>query len=685
MPAPLTPHAPVGAWTALSFGTIGRGAAIQIESLRDTSNADLLVAVRRGGAGGVHALGFVEDAAAYPGWHFLPAADVKRTITPCLDEFSGGGITLRAFTPQAALPNPKRSGNLQYAAAPGVLLEVSIDNSASDEEAHALVALRLAHGLDDTAHRLRPLDWSSKTLVGIAGGSQWLLAAAPVKDEIATLQSDHLPDFTPRIEPAARTGGIIIKVPARATRTVTLVFAVYRQGLVTQGIDARYYYTNYFPRLEAVANFLLANAARVREACTNFESRAAAACGDPHRLAVFSHAVRAFNARTQVIDSVTPAGPVAYFASIAPDGPRNPLDRIADHLPWELFRNPWVIRNIFDLATTAYAYHDQVRFPGDATPDELRTGGMTFARDFGFASAYAPGAAVAPSPGRPGTSAFDGAGHGPGWAGGQFASEILLNAIYMLTGYALMADDTPWAKTRLPFARELLASLENRDHWDPAQRTGILKAESASAAGPEQTAFSLIPNCPPALAQARGSLYLAVKTFCANLLLTTYYQNNNDLHSADYSYAFAQKTAAALAASFKDILPANLLTPETGPNAPRLLVALEPLALPTYLGLTTTLAEYFPELFAALKAHAEACLKPAPEGCLDGATLRLLSTSPTTCPAKIISILFVLERLFQIAPPPGIWEDLAATADDNPQLITSALYVRPPARPEPAV
>ena len=181
-------------------------------------------------------------------------------------------------------------------------------------------------------------------------------------------------------------------MPPRATRTVTLVFAVYRQGLATQGLDGRYFYTNYFPRVEAAANFLLANAPRVRESCANFDARTAAACGDPHRLAVFSHAVRAFNARTQVLDTVTPTGPVAYFAAIAPDGPRNPLDRIADHLPWELFRNPWVVRNVFDLATTAYAYRDQLRFPADSTPDELRPGGMSFARDFGFATAYAPGA-----------------------------------------------------------------------------------------------------------------------------------------------------------------------------------------------------------------------------------------------------------------------------------------------------
>ena len=677
MPAPLTPHSPVGAWTSFSLGT--GGLAIQIESLDPRPNADLLVALHREGA--THALPFVQDPVAYPGWQFLPASALTRTLTPCIDEFSAAGITLRLFTPHAAVPNPKRSGNLQYATVPGILLEVAIDNSASDAPATAFVGIR-----SHAAGRLRPLDWSSKTLVGIAHGGRWILAAAPVQDEIATMQSENLADFSPRVEPAASAGGVVIGVPPRTSRTVSFAFAAYCQGLVTQGIDARYFYANYFPRVETVANFLLQNAQRVRESCISFDARTAGACADPHKLAVFSTAIRLYEASTQALDSATPTGPAAHFATLAPHGARNALDHAGDHLAWELFRNPWVIRNRFDLATTSYAYHDKLLFPEGDTPAEARPGGMTFARDFGFGSAYAPGAAaVAAGPGRTALSAFDGTGGGPGWAGGTLASEILLNAIYMLTSYALMADDTPWAKTRLPFARELLVSLENRDHWDPARRTGILKAQSAAASGPEQTVFASLQNVDGVLALARGNLYMAVKTFCANLLLTTYFQNNNDLHSADYSYAFAQKTAAALTAAFNQqtqSLPANLLsnpqTPEPS-NPPLVLAALEPLAVPTYLGLTSTLAEYFPELFAALKSHAASCLKPAPQGCLDGTTLRLASHVPQTDPAKIISILFVLDRLFQMPAPAGIWENLAQNAAGcGPQLITSALFIKPP-------
>lgn len=679
VPLFMTEHAPVGAWMSLIFGAPAQGVTIRQELSEFTG--DLLVGVHREGA--IHALPFIRNPSDYSAWQFVGPNEIQRTLSPCIDEWTAAhaGITLRVLTPQPALPNPKRSGNLQFATAPGLLLELVIDNSNSEQPAVGFIGLRTTPGI-----ALRPLDWSSKTLRGVGQGSRWILAAAAAKEELITVQTHHLADLfsAPALDPSGPIGGIAIRVSPRTTKTVALAIAGYLPGFATQGIDARYAYTSHFPRIEAVANFLLHNRERIRESCLSFDARTAPSLNDPHKTVTCARGIRAYNASTQVIEGTAlplgAAGPASWFATIDPASARRcPLDLAADHLPWELFRNPWVIRNAFDLATTTYAYHDRVRFPEDSqSPDEWRTGGMTFARDFGFGSAYAPGAS--PST-QPGTSAFDGAGTSPGWSGGKMATEVLLNSIYMLTSYALLADDTPWARTRLPFARELMVSLENRDHWDPEKRNGILKADSEGAAGEEQTALATIAGAPPELTRARGNLYLAIKTFCANLLLTTYFQNNNDLHSADFSYAFAQKTAASIVAAFKDFLPANLLSTDALPGA-RMLAALEPLALPTYLGLTSTLAEYFPQLFQALKAHAEACLKPAPEGCMDSgsAALRLISTSPATDPGKAVAILFVLERLFQLdagGHAPAIWDKLSNTPGQDDRLITAALYLKP--------
>jgi xylan 1,4-beta-xylosidase len=649
-----TAHAPVGAWASFHFGGPAQGARIQQNGLPTEQNADLLVGVQRGSVTTI--LPFVEAPEAYAGWRVAEAADISRSLTPCVEEFASAatGMTFRVFTPHAALPNPKRSGNLQYATAPGVLMELIIDNSQSDSPATAFVALN-AKG----SSRLRPADWSSKTLSGVGHAGDWLLAATTVKGEVFTVQSrsfaERLASGVPVVEAESSLGGVVIQVPARATKSVNLVLAFFDAGNATQGIHGRYLYTAYFQRIEAVANFLLLNAQKIRESCENLDKRLTEACEDSAKLSVFSRAVRTYEGRTQLTD----AEGVPYFTVLDEAGHRNTLDSAVDQLPWELFRNPWVIRNVLDLYTGSYSYRDQLR--GEAAPSQ--EGGLIFARDCGLGSCYSPnGISSSERTGMRGGGAF-------------MSTESLLNGVYLLTSYALVANDTPWSKTRLPFARDLLTSMENRDNTDPVKRTGILKAEAAQAGdGAEVTAYV---GCGAALERVPGNLILAVKTFCASLMLTTYFQGNNDLHSADYSYAFAQKTAVSLVAALDQgtgILPANLL--DGGATGESVIAALEPLAVPTYLGLTSTLAEYFPELFEALKRHALSCLKG---GCIDAATgsLRLTSASGVVIPSKVVSVLYVLERLFGIdvqAEYPGVWNGVATAGD----AITAALFLKTP-------
>jgi hypothetical protein len=667
IPLGRTEHAPVGAWTSLTFGGEAEGATIEHEGRGQ--DADLLIGVMRDEQ--VRTMPFLKNRETCPG-RVAGAADVVRVLTPCIDEYrmTGEGVpkvTLRVYTPHAALPNPKRSGNLQYATVPGILIDLIVDNTHSDAAASAFFGLNFDRPGEEgrgESVRLRPMDWSSKTLVGIAESGNWALAAQGVKDNVFTVLAQEtaacVMAVTPAIEPGGGKGGVAMRVPARSTQTLTLAFTLYHQGIVTQGIEGRYLYTAYFPRLEAAANFLLSNAQKIRESCASFDGRVRTACPDAQKLLLFARAIRAYEAQTQILD----AAGAAYFAVIDKHtGFRNVIDAAADHLPWELYRNPWVIRNLFDLATTAYSYHDKVRFPADCeSPEELREGGMSFAHDFGYHTAYTPGP----------VSAEELRGGAP------MATEELLNAVYMLTSYALLADDTPWAKTRLPFARELMTSMENRDHWDPEKRTGILKAESnRGAAG--RAEITALASAGGSLGATRGNLYIAVKTFCATMMLTTYFQNNNDLHSADYSYAFAQKTAAALVAAFDKehhVLPANLFGDAADPRE-KVLAALEPLAVPTYLGLTSTLPEYFPELYNVLKTHAETCLR---DGCVDSSgALRLSSdTSALSLPGKSAAVLYVLEKLFGIdvqGQHPGVWNGLNRAGDDS-RLLAVGLYVR---------
>ncbi len=162
-----TEHSPVGAWASLTFGAPGKGAGIHHENIGGGANGDLLVAVRRGVQ--TVALPFVEKGSEIGSWRMIGGEGIARELTPCVDEFvaAEAGLSLRVCTPHSALPNPKRSGNLQYATVPAILMEVVIDNTGSDEAATAFVGVRYRG-----EGNLRPVDWSSKTLCGVGRGGE---------------------------------------------------------------------------------------------------------------------------------------------------------------------------------------------------------------------------------------------------------------------------------------------------------------------------------------------------------------------------------------------------------------------------------------------------------------------------------------------------------------------------------
>ena len=385
-------HSPIGSWSSLVFGEPHRGACLMSQTQTPLENADLLVALSRG-PGRTTCLPFVAgDAPAR--WRKLDAANLRRTITPCIDSFSAeiesATLIFRVYTPHAAIPNPKRARSLQYAAVPGLLLKVTIDNSQSDEPATAFLGMNWRG-----EGAIHPIDWSNRLLCGVSLANSWALAAAPAPGQVFTILGSQLASALERAEPSLITdspaGGVAFKVAARSTRTVAFSLAFCQSGFATSGIDSRYLYTTYFQRAEAAASFTLASAARIRESCQTFDARIAHEVAAT-RLALFANAARQYDACTQLIDAAN----IPYFAVLSgPRAWRNAIDAAVDHLPWELFRNPWVVRNIFDLYTASYSYADQTIFPDDGPTADMHEGGMAICHDMGAADAYSPSTASA--------------------------------------------------------------------------------------------------------------------------------------------------------------------------------------------------------------------------------------------------------------------------------------------------
>lgn len=642
----MTHHAPQGAWSSLTFGMPGYGVGIDHQSLHVATAGDLLVAVSRPGKG-VTAMPFLsgltvtdyESRMAGAGggvavrklWHFLKPSDLTRRLEPAIDTFSGAGMTLRVIAPRAPLTDPRAAPLTADALCPGLLLELDIDNGDSDEPAFGFLGLAYRG-----EGRLVPMDWSEGSdLAGVGMPGHWALAARRVEGEVWTIRDNsvglHVGEGRAIIHSGGNEGGICMALPPRSRRTLRAAFGFHHAGAATVGLPAAYAFTRHFEGVEAVCAHVLDRADALRAEAGAFAAGAALRVPEHMGLVgaeIFGQVSQAYYANTSILESRE--GQVLYNVCDGPFAWRNALDLAADHLPFDLWRHPWVVRHVMDLNLARYAYDDRLRFADD--PTAWKPGGLSFTRDQGNYTGYSP------------------AGHGgyelPGLTAcySHMTTEALLSGIYCASGYAL-SGDTDWLRARTADFIRMLDSLEARDHYAPERRDGIPKGET-DRLGPEGMEITTYDALDESLRRSAGGLYVCVKAWCAAHLLELCLERAGETSAAARALEAAARTSAALVRSFdpaSGTLPPNLLA---GGRA-CLLAAIEPLAVPLYLGLGDRLARDG-RVMDALRSHARACLRPGV--CIDSATggLRLSSASTITWASKAALCMFAASELLGV-------------------------------------
>jgi hypothetical protein len=647
IPTPLfmTHHPAPGAWAGLTFGVPGMGASIDHEHNEIDVNADLLVAVSRG-PGEVRALPFVSGAAALDPetvqreaalgkldklpnspkarWRFLRENEIEREIDPCCDRYGAGDFTFRAISRPPVFPDLEAKGALAKAAAvlnPSILLELEVDNTRSDKPAFAFIGFAIFR------ERLRTLDLVPEHgLCGIGLAGRWALAALPEKGVVFTVRDGAIARHVERgaavAEHKGREGGVMRRIEAGKRATLRCAMAFHHEGIVTQGIPSTYAYTRHFKSAEQACRQRLMGHAAFQKESSRFDEDARRQSRDEKRHQVYAQAVRAYGANTQL---ALQGKKIAYNVSEGCFYWRNTMDLCADHLPFELATSPWLVRNLLDQFLARYVYRDRLKFPGVSG---LKPGGLSFTHDMGSYTAYTPkGSGGYEQAGLTGCYSF-------------MTQEELLNGIYLLCGYALASGDARWPKKQAPIFRELLVSLERRDHFDPSSWDGILKGESdrVGETGAEITSYDALDH---SLMAARGNTYIAVKTWCAALLLEAALRKLGMAGEARRASAFADRTASTLEKAFDStlsIFPANLYQAFES----RVSAIVEPLAVPLFLGLEKRLRSYG-AFVEKLRSHLERCLTVGT--CIDAQSggLRLSSTSTNTWPSKSALVLHVAE------------------------------------------
>lgn len=644
-----THHAPVGAWASLTFGAPDIGMSIDVQD--PVVKKSGLMMAGWASENEIHAIGFCDmpktnrvdlksegtqesDRARAERlkaeYGFCGEEKITRTLTPAKDTFAAGKITFTAYTPYNALPDPEKEEIPAIACLPGILMDITIDNTDGSLPCTAFFGMQL----NDTK---KSHSFAQNGLIGHAYRNEWAFSAEASSGAYIVRGLDapaHLKAGTRAIHQNG-PAFLCMSVPAGEKRTLSVAWSVYAREGSNGTFNTTYYYNRFFGSLYEGAQAVLRNAAALRAIAEKVDHELLRPGQDEERVSLFCQAVRGYYASTQLL--LDEEGKVRWNVGEGAYVWRNTIDLCADHITWELRRNPWIVRALMDEFIDHYSYTDRVTYPG---MEGDYPGGISFTHDMGCYFTYSPR----------GYSDYEHVNDTQDGFYFYMTTEELLNGIYCLTGYALHMGDTEWLKRRRAILPMLMESLENRDGCCEEMRNGILKASTTrgGACALESTTYDALDH---SLLEAAGNLYVYIKTWCALLLLEKCCALIGDGNTAARAERMLKKCRASAKLFHSEERPwlrANAYRDLPGAVS----AAAEPLAVPHMLGVLN--ADTDPLLTALLTAHSLECLK---EGvCRDVETggLRLSSTSRNTWTSKVILTIYAMENVLGLTMPEGM-------------------------------
>lgn len=658
-----THHAPTGAWASLTFGAPGTGVSIDVQEPNVKRSGSLLIG--EAVPGEIRTLGFAdqpkEELTAegdeekkkqyrnpLEAFHLYREEDITRFLTPSRDIFQAGNVTVTVHTPYDALPDPKKQDIPPLACVPGILLEVTVDNTRRKVPCTVFFGL-LYHDMK----QMYAMEQEGMCTIGYR--NQWMFAADEAEGAYLVRGMDAVQSLMEGRKMVHQNGPgfLCLRAEAGTRKTLRIAFSVYAKEGSNGARKTEYYYNRYFRNAGQAAKYILAHAEDLEHQSRKVEEEIGERSEDPLRFQLFCQAVRAYYASTQLL--VDESGDVRYNVCEGAYLWRNTMDLCADHLVWELKRNPWVVRCIMDEFIRDYSYYDRVRFPNR---EGLYEGGISFTHDMGCYFTYTP----------PGSSGYERENDSRKGFYFYMTTEELLNGIYGMAGYGLKTRDVEWMKKQGNIFRDSMTSLENRDDCVPERRNGVLKAvsEKSGRCMLESTTYDALDH---SLLEASGNLYVFIKTWCALILLKRCFLLCGDEASAMRAENMLKKCRRSIKLFQKadsPILKANVYQDIEG----AVIAAAEAMAVPHMLHVLSEAEE--PELFEAMRAHTNACLQPGV--CIDPASggLRLSSTSKNTWPSKSVLTIYVMEEVLGLAVPKEVVREVIGWAQVSAKETTIA-------------
>ncbi|MFD1954808.1 glycoside hydrolase family 52 protein [Paenibacillus thailandensis] len=646
-------HAPIGAFASFTLGFRGAKGGLGLE-LGKPADQNVYIGLQSRDGERYEALPFYgaagDDASRYDVEKkdkkqasrlvSFELASISREFRAGVDSWSAGDLTFRIYSPVRPVPDPAAGDDeaLKAALVPAVLAELTVDNREGGITRRAFFGYE---GNDPYSSMRRLGEAGEEPFVGIGQGLNTAIVAA--KGSAAAGQGFSIERILEPKHPQNVTMGLggtaalLLEVPAGEKRTFRFAIVFHRSGIVTTGIEASYYYTRYFPRLEDAAEYALANFAELAASAVAADTWTGTGKLSDDQAFMLSHAIQSYYGSTQLLDA---GGEPIWIVNEGEYRMMNTLDLTADQLFYELRMNPWTVRNELELFLKRYSYTDNVRFPGETRE---YPGGLSFTHDMGVANSFS----------RPGHSAYELAGIDGCFS--YMTHEELVNWLCCATVYIEQTQDRDFLRRMLPTLRDGFQSMLNRDHPNPSERNGLMGLDSSrTEGGAEITTYDSLDV---SLGQSRNNIYMAGKCWAVYVALEKLFAAEGLPELAGEAGLQSERCAASIAAQLNDkgYIPAVI----GENNDSRIIPAIEGLIFPYFTGNREALDPEgrFSDYLQALRTHLDTVLVPGT--CLfeDGGW-KLSSTSNNSWLSKIYLCQFIARAIMGLP-----WDERGRAAD----------------------
>ena len=561
--------------------------------------------------------------------------EISRKLGLATDTFSAPNLEFSVATPVMGIPDPDKSSaeDVKRSVMPAIPAKITVDNTKGADSVWGVFGLREmlgSYAISDSG-RTDVEGAMDKKGTGFAfdtaqhGGRVQLIADFGPENVF----NRHSPHYY-RLDTMS---GFIFEVKPGENITVDFMLGWFDEGIVTRGAHYfKNYYTRYFSTADEMFSYAVKQVNALWDEAYKYDKLLDESKLSEERKVMAAHAMHCYYASTMLFDD---GGRARYVTNEGSYVMHNTFDLSVDHVFYEAMYCPWGIRSQLDSFAEEYSYYDTVHPYDD--PDKHYPGGIAFTHDQGVQNTWSP----------KGSSAYEHINkHG---CLSFMSHEELVNWIVCAGVYFNTTDDVEWITRRKGTICDCLTSLINRDHYDPAQRDGIMDLESDRCGiSAEITTYDSID---PSLGQSRRNMYLAVKTWGAYLSIYRMINAMNDpllKGYADEAMAGAKRGAATIVASFDEQLgyiPAIL----DGVDRTAIIPAIEGLIFPLWTGMPEMVAYDgpFAELLKTLKRHFINIMKPGVCIFSDGGW-RMSASSINSWMSKIFLMQYINERILGV-------------------------------------